>query len=86
MPTPNEVHNEMAGKIIAAIVKPMRAAGGDDADIIVLLETVVAGVLLLVAEEDQYDAVCDLLGEQFKARLRELQAKARQLNETVSLS
>jgi hypothetical protein len=82
MPTPRDVHNTVAAKAVTMIVQPMRDAGGDNADIIVLLETVTAGVLRLVLKEDQYDAACDLLAEQLKVRVRELQARARELGLT----
>lgn len=41
-----DLHNELAGKIVADIVKPVLAAGGTSSDYLVLLESVVVGVML----------------------------------------
>lgn len=42
----SEMHNELAGKIVADIVKPVLAAGGNSSDYLVLLESIVVGVML----------------------------------------
>jgi hypothetical protein len=39
------IHNATARQIVASIVRPTINAGGDMADVMVLLETVVTGVL-----------------------------------------
>ena len=41
-----EAHNRMAGDIVGQIVRGTIAAGGDDASIMVLLESICLGVLL----------------------------------------
>lgn len=42
----SDLHNDLAGKIVADIVKPVLAAGGTSSDYLVLLESVVVGVML----------------------------------------
>ena len=40
-----DLHNEQAGKIVAEIVRPTIGNGGKASDVLVLLESVCAGVL-----------------------------------------
>lgn len=46
MTVQSDLHNALAGKIGADIVKPVIAAGGTSSDYLVLLESVVVGVML----------------------------------------
>lgn len=46
MSTMADLHNKLAGKIVADIVKPVIEAGGTSSDYLVLLESVVVGVML----------------------------------------
>ena len=43
-----DLHNQLAGKIVASIVKPPLDHGGSETDVLVLLESVVAGVVLAI--------------------------------------
>lgn len=43
-----ELHNRLAGKIVADIVKPVIEAGGTSSDYLVLLESIVVGVMLTI--------------------------------------
>jgi hypothetical protein len=82
MPTPQELHNEIAGKIVKSIVNPIVEAGGDAPDIMVLLETVAAGVMLVIVKEGGEEAACKAFSSGLRTRLRELRARAEKLNET----
>jgi hypothetical protein len=46
MSTQSELHNQIVGNIVRSIVKPPIEAGGSFKDVLVVLESVVAGVLL----------------------------------------
>jgi hypothetical protein len=72
--TQSELHNELAGKIVAAIVKPPLEAGGGWPDVMVLLESVVLGVMLYGhAQMKNFDddVALDLLRKGVKHRLAE---------------
>ena len=43
-----KLHNEIAGKIVESIVRPPIEAGGSSIDVLIVLESVVAGVLSVV--------------------------------------
>ena len=43
----HERHNTQAGKIVSEIVRPIMDSGGNDAEMMVQLESVVLGVLLV---------------------------------------
>lgn len=67
----SEIHNEMAGKIVASIVKPPLDAGGEFTDVLVLLESVVLGVMLVGVRLGGDEKVLDVLMEGVKQRLAE---------------
>lgn len=69
--TQHEIHNEMAGKIVAQIVKPPLEAGGEFTDVLVLLESVILGVLLMAVKLGGDEKVLDLVVENVKRRLAE---------------
>jgi hypothetical protein len=78
--TQSELHNELAGKIVAAIVKPPLESGGQITDVLVLLETVVLGVILFAlkqSRDETLDVVVDgekvltILADGVKHRLAE---------------
>lgn len=67
-----ELHNRIAGAIVASIVKPPIEAGGDYTDVLVLFESVVVGVMLAVAKLGGDEIVLDAVVTAAKARLAEL--------------
>jgi hypothetical protein len=73
-----ELHNAMARQIVPLLIGTVTNSGGDTADILVLLESVSAGVLLAVTkaggDEPVLKAFCESL-EQRVAELRLKQAK-----------
>ena len=73
---PNQVqtdlHNRLAGEIVASIVRPPIAAGGDYSDVMVLLESVVVGVCAVTARMRpglSAEAVLELLVNGARTRL-----------------
>lgn len=77
----SELHNELAGKIAAAIVKPPLETGGGWPDVMVLLESVVLGVMLYghtKFENFDDNVALDLLRNGVKHRLAEQRSKVRQ--------
>lgn len=69
--TAHEVHNAVAGDIVRQIVKPTLAAGGDMVDVMVLLESVVAGVMMMAVKLGGDDKVLPKLVEGVEERLAE---------------
>lgn len=65
------LHNRLAGQIVAAIVKPPLEAGGGEADILVLLESVILGVCLTIVKLGGDEIVLDAVMERVKGRLAE---------------
>ena len=49
-------HNEISRDLLMRIVKPVIDAGGSTSEVMVLLESVVAGVLTACAKIDGHDA------------------------------
>jgi len=72
MKTPSDIHNELAGPIVAAIVKPIADAGGTYEDVLVLLESVIAGVVLFITKPGGEGPVWEALHVGVGARIREL--------------
>ena len=64
-----DLHNQLAGKIVASIVKPPLDNGGGTADVLVLLESVITGVVLAVTKLGGDEIVLDTITESVKERL-----------------
>ena len=64
-----DLHNQLAGKVVASIVKPPLDNGGDTKDVLVLLESVVTGVVLAVTKLGGDEIVIDTFMEGVKERL-----------------
>ena len=64
-----ELHNRIAGPIVASIVKPVMDAGGSYTDVLVVLESVVVGVMLVVVKLGGDNIVLDVFFEAIRARL-----------------
>ena len=71
----SDLHNQIAGEIVASIVKPVWRSGGGTKDILVLLESVIAGVSLAVIKLGGDEPVLDLMVEGAKLRLAEIRLK-----------
>lgn len=66
-----EIHNRIAGEIVASIVKPPLEAGGKFTDVLVVLESVVVGVMLVGVKLGGDEIVLDTLVAGVKKRLAE---------------
>lgn len=70
--TQADLHNRLAGQIVASIVRPPIEAGGDITDVMVLTESVLAGVILTVVRPGGDEVVLDVLFANVKRRLAEI--------------
>lgn len=66
-----ELHNRLAGQIVASIVRPPIQAGGSHTDVLVLMESVVVGVMLTCAKLGGDEIVLDVVVDGIKQRLAE---------------
>lgn len=71
MTAQSEIHNQIAGPIVASIVKPPLDAGGQFTDVLIVLESVILGVMLIAVKLGGDDKVLDLVFERVKERLAE---------------
>jgi hypothetical protein len=69
MSTQSELHNRLAGQIVASIVKPPLEAGGDITAVLVLLESVILGVVLMCVKLGGDEIVIDEVMDAVKKRL-----------------
>lgn len=63
------LHNAIAGRIVASIIRPVIAAGGDYASAMVLLESVIMGVVLAGVKLGGDERILDQIVVNIKARL-----------------
>ncbi|ADH91756.1 hypothetical protein Snov_4500 [Ancylobacter novellus DSM 506] len=75
--SPHDIHNATAGPIVAAIVKPTLKAGGSMTEVLVLLESVIAGTIVTVARMGGDEIVLDAVIDEVRDRSREMLAKMR---------
>ena len=73
--TQSEIHNRLAGQIVASIVKPPLEAGGNLTDVLVLMESVVTGVLSAVVKLGRDGPVLDLFIEGVRERMANIRLK-----------
>jgi hypothetical protein len=66
------IHNVKVGEIVKQIVKPTIESGGDVKDVLVLLESVVAGVLLFAVKVGGDEKVLDVLTDGVRLRMAEI--------------
>lgn len=82
MSTVSDHHNKAAGDIVAQIIKGTFDAGGDEKAIMVLLESVAAGVITTLMREEHDGDTIDLLAAGLKNRAKELREVRRLRNAT----
>lgn len=68
----SETHNKLAGPIITAIITPIVKAGGNYEDVIILLETIIAGTILFISKPGGEGIIWDTLHDGVRERLDEL--------------
>lgn len=73
----SDLHNRIAGEIVKMIVMPPLEAGGDFKDVMVLLESVIAGVVLGMFKLGGDNIVLDTVMDAAKARVQEIMARDR---------
>ena len=64
-----ELHNELAGQIVASIVRPPLDAGGTQENVLLLLESVIVGSVLALVKLGGDEIVLDEVIHRVKARL-----------------
>lgn len=69
------IHNASAGEIVRQIVRPTIEAGGDIKDVLVLLESIVAGVLLFAVKTGADNRVLDTFIEGVRLRMAEIRLR-----------
>lgn len=67
--TQTDLHNRLAGEIVAAIVRPTLQSGGTMADVLVLCESVIVGVALAAIRLGGDEIVLDTMLRGAKQRL-----------------
>ena len=70
-----DLHNRLAGDIVQAMIEPIRDSGGTPADVLVLLESIIAGIVLIIAEETDDEEVLEVLFERLRERLPALRRR-----------
>lgn len=75
--SPHDIHNATAGPIVAAIVKPTLKAGGGMPEVLVLLESVIAGTLVTICKLGGDEIVLDAVMDEVRDRTREMLAQMR---------
>lgn len=73
----SELHNKLAGQIVASIVRPPLEEGGSETDVLVLLESVITGVILYVTKFGGDEIIMDNLADGVKLRLATLRLTDR---------
>ena len=77
-----DLHNKLAGEIVASIIKPVFDNGGSAEEVMVLTESVLAGVVLVLVKLGGDEIILDTMMEGVKerladARLRHLPTQVR---------
>ena len=72
MASKSELLNRLAGQIVASIVKPPLEAGGNETDVLVLLESVIVGTVLTIVKLGGDERVLDAVIERARERLAEI--------------
>lgn len=67
-----ELHNRLAGEIVASIVRPVISAGGTPVQIMVLTESVLVGVAQACIRLGGDNKVLDIMVERARQRLAEI--------------
>jgi hypothetical protein len=73
----SDLHNRLAGQIVASIAKPPLEAGGTVIDVLVLLESVVAGVLVVAVRTGGDNIVLDAVIDGVRDRAKQILAEQR---------
>lgn len=77
MTAQSDLHNRIVGEIVKSIVVPPLTSGGDYKDVMVVLESVIAGVVLGMFKLGGDNIVLDTVLAGVKARVEEIMARER---------
>lgn len=77
MTAQSDIHNRIVGEIVKSIVVPPLTAGGDYKDVMVVLESVIAGVVLGMFKLGGDNIVLDTVMDAAKVRVQEIMARDR---------
>lgn len=69
-----ELHNRIAKETTVNLVAPILAAGGSGGDVLVLLESVTAGVFATMVKHEYFEQTLKAFTENVEGRLVELRA------------
>lgn len=75
MASQSELHNRLAGEIVASIVRPIMTSGGSTEAVMVLTESVLVGVALACIKLGGDEKVLDVMVDAAKKRLAEIRLK-----------
>lgn len=75
MASQSELHNRLAGEIVASIVRPIMTSGGSTEAVMVLTESVLVGVALACIKLGGDEKVLDVMLERARQRLAEIRLK-----------
>ena len=71
-----EVHNQLVTTLVKTIVKPMLMVGGTQTDVLILLESVIAGVIwTLDGDPEEQQTMIDVVMENLPKRIEEIENK-----------
>jgi hypothetical protein len=70
--TQGDIHNRIAGQIVKEIVNTPIGAGGKTTDVLVLLESIVAGVLTVAINMGGDDVVLEVFNKNVKERMADI--------------
>lgn len=70
-----ELHNKLAGQIVASIVRPVIDGGGKYTDVMVLTESVLVGVALTCIRLGGDNKVLDVMVDAARRRLADIRLK-----------
>jgi len=68
-------HNDLAVDLVARLIRGTVGAGGDVIEVLIVLESVIAGVCLTLVRLGGDEVAIDALMERVKARVAELRLK-----------
>jgi hypothetical protein len=67
-----ELHNKLAGEIVASIVKPVLEGGGSWSDVLIVTESVVVGISLAGVRLGGDEKMLDIMIDRARQRLAEI--------------
>ncbi len=70
-----ELHNRIAPEIVKSIIKPPLEAGGNVTDILILTETVLAGVILKIGGPGMDDVILNELTKNVRQRMADIRLR-----------